>query len=271
LRFRKAKSEVFTPTFLDWPTRRASIELILRRFVVKKFITTYEDIKNGAERLSQRIEITDTGCHLYTLGKVGNGYGTIGIGGNSYLTHRVAYLLAHPDEAISRKDYICHSCDTPACINPDHLFKSDCKGNLQDAAAKGRLHSDPKLSDNEVMDLRQRWQAGESMTSLMKDFGIDPRCLVRIVKGEGYKHLPVLARPADFEVDRSHVAPKGVDHYKAKLTDRDVISIRNRYAHGEKQSTLAREYGVDHKNIFFIVHGITWKHLLNAEPLLAAA
>jgi len=49
---------------------------------------------------------------------------------------------------------------------------------------------------------------------------------------------------------------------RSKLTDEDVLSIRDKYNRGETQLALAAEYGVRQSNIWYIVNGLTWSHLL---------
>jgi hypothetical protein len=34
--------------------------------------------------------------------------------------------------------FVLHRCDTPACVNPDHLFLGTAKDNALDREAKGR-------------------------------------------------------------------------------------------------------------------------------------
>lgn len=55
------------------------------------------------------------------------------------------------------------------------------------------------------------------------------------------------------------VQPKGAAHANAKLTDHQAQEIRERYAAGEYQAPLAKEYGVSQRVISLIVRGESYK------------
>lgn len=55
--------------------------------------------------------------------------------------------------------------------------------------------------------------------------------------------------------------PAGQDSPIAKLTERDVLDIRDRHSKGEKQVTLAKEFQVRPQTIQCIISHKTWKHL----------
>lgn len=56
--------------------------------------------------------------------------------------------------------------------------------------------------------------------------------------------------------------PRGVGHWKAKLTEDQVLSIRNLYASGNyTYKVLAEQFGVTLTVIFFICKRRAWKHI----------
>lgn len=79
----------------------------------------------------------NSGCWLWT-GSVGShGYGQLSIPGKAPETaHRVSYRL-HNGE-IPAGMLVCHKCDNPVCVNPDHLFLGAPQVNALDCKAKGR-------------------------------------------------------------------------------------------------------------------------------------
>lgn len=81
--------------------------------------------------------IVDTkGCWLWK-GHVGDdGYGKITRKGRTKRAHRLAYEVwvgPIPEDMLLR-----HSCDTPLCINPEHLEPGTPKQNTQDMIQRGR-------------------------------------------------------------------------------------------------------------------------------------
>lgn len=81
----------------------------------------------------------NTGCWLW-LGYVNNkGYGNIKLNGRPELTHRRAYRLKHG--GIPEGLWILHKCDTPSCINPDHLYAGTREQNIADMISRNRQNN----------------------------------------------------------------------------------------------------------------------------------
>jgi len=80
------------------------------------------------------------GCWLWTAAKNSMGYGNILFEGKIRFSHRRSWEMAN-NQKIPPKMVICHRCDVPACVNPEHLFVGTQSDNGLDASRKGRLNT----------------------------------------------------------------------------------------------------------------------------------
>lgn len=95
-------------------------------------MTKYLDYEG---RFLQKVHKTD-GCWLWIGALNSRGYGCFAFNGKTIMAHRFSYL--HFKGAIPRGMYICHTCDVPACVNPEHLWPGTAVDNSKDMFSKNR-------------------------------------------------------------------------------------------------------------------------------------
>jgi hypothetical protein len=84
-------------------------------------------------------------CWIWTGGNTPRGYGIFcPTGSKKMYSHRFSYEL-HIGR-IPNGMFVCHACDNPACIRPDHLFLGTARDNTMDMVTKGRHGTKGKRS-----------------------------------------------------------------------------------------------------------------------------
>lgn len=148
-----------------------------------------------------------SGCWLWT-GSVKSStipgtlvYGEIHYMKKLMLAHRASWLL-HKGEIPNGLD-VLHHCDTPLCVNPDHLWLGTQKDNVDDMIKKGRKFiargeraGSAKLTEDEVRQIRSLYRPGKApfkndfgIYELARQFGVSSSCVWSIIKGHWWRHV----------------------------------------------------------------------------------
>ena len=140
------------------------------------------------ERIMERVTRSADGCWLWTGHKTEHGYGVIRVGGRAgrnYLVHR--FLDEIRNGAIPTGICILHSCDTPACVRPDHLFRGTQLENVRDMDAKGRCvrvgERKRGLTSAQVAEVLA---SDERQFVLARRYGVSKNTIRRIRQNGGY-------------------------------------------------------------------------------------
>lgn len=134
------------------------------------------------------------GCWLWTGSVDGHGYGQLATVDGPKRASRISWEMHHG--SIPRGIHVCHRCDTPPCVRPDHLFLGSARDNSIDMSSKGRswfqknpdkcrglAHHRGKLSDEDVARLRARLARGERQIDLATEFGVSKSLVSLISRG----------------------------------------------------------------------------------------
>lgn len=137
------------------------------------------------------VRIPFAGCWVWTQSEcLRGGYGQVGHG--TYGTnkaHRLSYAAFHGD---CTGYWVCHTCDNPACINPDHLFLGDAMDNHQDMVRKGRgnyariAKRMRKLKPQQVREIRVSPLSQVALGSL---YGVSSGTIGQIRRRQQYKDI----------------------------------------------------------------------------------
>lgn len=163
----------------------------------------------------------------------------------SQLTHRVSYeLFVGP---IGNDRFVCHRCDNPRCINPDHLFAGTASDNMRDAVKKGRLVSGGyacrKLTKSAVRQLRDTYNPEiHNIGELAEIHNVSLSTISSALKGKTYTRAGGKLHQGSFV---KNSIPNGIFS--------EVKSLKQR---GLSQAAIARRLGIGEASVSRIIRGI---------------
>jgi hypothetical protein len=208
--------------------------------------------ENLIERFKSNIlEPIFTSCMLWLGPKDVKGYGAVFFRRNGkfikYFAHRISYHLSNGP--VPTDKCVCHSCDNPLCVNPNHLWLGTLSENSMDRVRKGRsfkaTSAMPHAILNEAMAIAIL-KDPRPQKSIAKEYSISRENVGSIKLGKTWKYLPrnLLVKPGP----RSN----------RKLTPESVLRIRS---DPRSYSEISKSFGIAASHVLKIKKHRKWKHL----------
>ena len=158
------------------------------------------------ERFWSKVDIRNTdGCWNWIASKNKKGYGEFYLKNVPHLhAHQISWMIVRGN--ISNGMCVLHKCDNPSCVNPTHLFLGTNQDNVNDKMTKGRWKSKflygknhpqhgtnskfNKLSDSDVLKIRELKAQGNTLRGLAKQFGVSHGVINNIIQKRKWSWLP---------------------------------------------------------------------------------
>lgn len=193
-----------------------------------------------------------------------NGYGSFRGQRRTQRAHRVAWSLIHGKIPNNKK--ILHKCDFRSCCRPGHLKLGTQRQNILDMIRRGRRgywdrtgshNPNSRLDDKEVLAIAVAYAKGDSLSMLRARFKVSNDILSGVVTGRSYTGV----ERQIFTLDGRGRGLPGSSNPAAKLTKRQVLSIRTAYKHDVPALALARTYRMSIRSIFALLSKETYSEV----------
>jgi hypothetical protein len=223
------------------------------------------------QRFEEKINKTDL-CWEWTGSLNIRGYGVIIVANKKPDTaHRVSYRLYKGE--IPPGMCVCHTCDNPKCVRPEHLFLGTRADNNADMVAKGRgVYSRGEkltrvgLTEQAVAEIKQiRMNTYLTYKQIGQIYGVLPNVVCAICDGRTWKHVaPEGAVVSKRASERKPIDPSTLKKRSGHkiLNEEQVREIRRlRATTHMTYDEIGARFGVRKHVVYQIVHRRSWSHI----------
>lgn len=140
--------------------------------------------------IMQKVDIDKNNCWNWKGSKHRQGYGNVRFRKSTFLAHRLSWIIFKGEIEDNLK--VCHSCDNPSCVNPEHLFLGTQKDNVRDAISKNRMIKNIprtrrcKLNYEQVLAIRDLHQKGYTRKELQNEYEVSQTCIAKIITNKSW-------------------------------------------------------------------------------------
>lgn len=152
---------------------------------------------NDLERFWSKVEKTShvNGCWIWNGCRNKEGYGRFHFKMKRQGAHRISFLFKNGH--IPSQMLVCHSCDNPSCVNPNHLWLGTDQQNMNDRGLKGRNKVGigerqhlAKLNAALVMEIRDKFIPKKMGAKKLSQFyNVSHHAIWCILKRKTWKHI----------------------------------------------------------------------------------
>lgn len=210
-------------------------------------------------------------CWILNTGMV-KGYPTFWYNGRNHVGSRFVYECYNGP--IKKDMVICHSCDNPRCVNPNHLWEGTINQNnldrdIKNRNAKGSTIATSKLTEKDIFIILTGIHNNtfKNTSEILEKFNISLVQLHRILNGSSWNHLTInicTQLNCNLKILKDKIIT--IENRKSTiLTKDDVLVINKLLKLGYTCELLSKKFNVSNGTIWKIKNGSSWSHITKID------